>query len=147
METLTENEKAGFSYSFQEKFEAGISLLGPEVKSAKLGRININSAYVAIQKEEAYLLNASIAPYQPNNMPRDYNPNRPKKLLLKRQEIKYLLGKTQEKGLTLVPIKVYTKKGKIKLEFALAKGKKLYDKREDIRRRDDILEIARSFKY
>ncbi|HNY97634.1 MAG TPA: SsrA-binding protein SmpB [Candidatus Pacearchaeota archaeon] len=147
METLTENKKAGFSYSFQEKFEAGISLLGPEVKSAKLGRININSAYVSIQKEEAYLLNASIAPYQPNNMPRDYNPTRPKKLLLKRQEIKYLLGKTQEKGLTLVPIKVYTKKGKIKLEFALAKGKKLYDKREDIRRRDDILEIARSFKY
>ncbi len=147
METLTENKKAGFSYSFQEKFEAGISLLGPEVKSAKLGRININSAYVAIQKEEAYLLNASIAPYQPNNMPRDYNPNRPKKLLLKRQEIKYLLGKTQEKGLTLVPIKVYTKKGKIKLEFALAKGKRLYDKREDIRKRDDNLEIARSFKY
>lgn len=147
METLTENKKAGFSYSFQEKFEAGISLLGPEVKSAKLGRINIKSAYVSIQKEEAYLLNASIAPYQPNNMPRDYNPTRPKKLLLKRQEIKYLLGKTQEKGLTLVPIKVYTKKGKIKLEFALAKGKKLYDKREDIRRRDDILEIARSFKY
>ncbi len=146
MEILSENKKAGFEYEFLEKFEAGLVLTGLEVKSIRLGRMNINSAYVVARGNESHLLNSHVPAFQPNNTPADYEPDRSRKLLLKSSEIKYLLGKTQQKGLTLVPIKVYTKNGKIKLEFALAKGKKLYDKREALRKRDEKREIARSLK-
>lgn len=141
-----ENRKAHFEYQILEKFEAGLVLSGPEVRSIKLGRMNLAGSYVVIQGGEAWLLNASIPPYQPTNLPGGYNAGRSRKLLLKKQEIQYLQGKIQQKGLTLVPLKVYTKKAKIKLEFAICKGKKLHDKRESIKERDWQLERSRSFK-
>lgn len=136
MPILAENKKAYFDYQILETFEAGIALSGQEVKSVRLGRIDLRASYVVIQKGEAWLLNASIAPYQPKNISTDYNPTRSRKLLLHKKEINSLIGKSREKGLTLVPLKVYTKGAQIKLEFALAKGKKQFEKREKIKKRE-----------
>ena len=136
MKTLSENKKARFNYEILEKFEAGIALIGQEVKSIKLGRINLAGSYVVLRSEEVYLIGANVPPYQPKNAPADYNPERSRKLLLKKSEIKYLIGKVKQKGLTLVPLKVYTRKGRIKLEFGIAKGKKKADKREAIRKKE-----------
>lgn len=146
MGTLAENKKAYFSYQILEKFEAGMVLTGQEVKSIKSGRINLAGSYVILRNEEAYLINAHIPPYQPKNVPLEYNPTRTRKLLLKKPEIKYLIGKSQEKGLTLVPLRVYTKRGKVKLEFALGKGRRKADKREVIRKREIEREIKRELK-
>ena len=129
MKVFAENKKAYFNYQILEKFEAGIVLLGHEVKSIKSGRISLAGSYVVFKDEEAYLLNTNIPPYQPKNVPVDYDPNRLRKLLLKKSEIKYLIGKSQQKGLTLVPLKVYTKRGRIKLEFGLGKGRKKVSKK------------------
>ncbi len=136
MRVLTENKKAYFNYQILEKFEAGISLIGQEVKSIKSGRVNLAGSYVVLKEEEVYLIGATIPPYQPKNAPADYNPERPRKLLLKKIEIKSLIGKAKQKGLTLIPLKLYTKNGKIKLEFATAKGKKKVDKREQTKKRE-----------
>ena len=146
MKLVAENKKAYFNYEILEKFEAGIVLLGHEVKSIKSGRINLAGSYVVLRNEEAFLINANIPPYQPKNVPQDYNPGRARKLLLKKLEIKYLIGKTQERHLTLVPLKVYTKKGKIKLEFGVGKGRKKADKRELIKKREIEKEIKRELK-
>jgi len=144
--TLTENKKAYYDYEILEKFEAGISLLGQEVKSIRLGRISLTSSYVILKEGEIFLIGANIPPYQPKNIPSDYNPERNRKLLLKKPEIKYLIGKTKERGLTLIPLKIYTKKGKIKIEFGIARGKKKKDKREVIKKRDVTREIERTLK-
>jgi len=136
MKVLTENKRAYFNYQILDKFEAGISLIGQEVKSIKSGRVNLAGSYVVLKGEEAYLIGAVIPPYQPKNAPSDYNPERSRKLLLNKSEIKSLIGKTKQKGLTLVPLKLYTKNGKIKLEFAVTKGKKKFDKREQIKKRE-----------
>lgn len=144
METLSENRKAYFNYQILEKFEAGISLLGQEVKSLKTRGVNLAGNYVVIKNEEAFWLGAKIPPYQPKNAPQDYEEERSRKLLLKKTEIKYLLGKSKQKGLTLIPLKLYTKNGKIKLEFALAKGRKNFDKREVIRKREVEREIQQT---
>ncbi|MFH1462685.1 MAG: SsrA-binding protein SmpB [bacterium] len=136
MASLAENKKAYFNYEILEKFEAGVVLIGQEVKAIKSGRINLAGSYVVLREEEVYLVGANIPPYQPKNAPSDYNAERSRKLLLRKLEIKHLIGKTQQKGLTLVPLKVYTKKGKIKIEFGLAKGKKKADKRESIKKRE-----------
>jgi SsrA-binding protein len=143
MTTLAENKKAHFSYQILEKFEAGVSLIGQEVKSLKTRGVNLAGTYVVIKQEEAFWLGAKIHPYQPKNAPSDYNPERSRKLLLKKSEIKYLIGKAKQKGLTLIPLKVYTKRGKIKLEFGLAKGRKKFDKRELIKKRETEREIRR----
>ena len=115
MEIIIKNRRAYFDYKIIEKFEAGIVLIGHEVKSVKSGKINLAGSYVVLRDAKALLINANIPPYQPKNVPEDYNPSRSRKLLLKKKEIKYLIGKLKQKGLTLVPLKVYTKKGKIKL--------------------------------
>ena len=141
MKIIAENKKAYFDYEILEKFEAGIVLTGQEVKSIRSGRINLAGSYAVLDKEEVFLLNAQIPPYQPKNAPPDYDPARARKLLLNKSEIKYLVGKAQEKRLTLIPLRVYTKKGKIKLEFGLGKGRKKASKKELLRKRDIEREI------
>jgi len=146
MTTYADNRKAGFDYEILEKFQAGLVLNGQEVKSIKSGRIQLAGSYVVTRGDELFLLGATIPPYQPNNAPRDYNPERSRKLLLNKKEIKYLLGKVNERGLTLVPLRVYTMGAKIKLEFGLGKGKREFDKREKIKKRDTDREIERALK-
>ena len=144
MRVLAENKKAYFNYQILEKFQAGISLTGQEVKSIKSGRMNLAGSYVVLRGEEVYLIGAKIPPYQPKNAPSDYDPERSRKLLLKKSEIKSLIGRAKEKGLTLVPLRVYTIKGKIKIEFALSKGRRKADKRELIKKRETEREIRRA---
>ena len=144
MKILAENRKASFLYSILETFEAGIVLTGQEVKSIKLGRASLKGSYVVMKDEEAYLIGTTIPPYQPKNAPSDYDPERSRKLLLKKSEIKYLIGKTKEKGLTLIPLKMYTQRGIVKLEFGVAKGKRKADKREVIKKRDVEREMRRA---
>ena len=147
MATLVENKKAFFNYTILEKFEAGVSLIGQEVKSLKTRGVNLAGNYIILKNEEAFWVGAHIHPYQPKNAPPDYNPERWRKLLLKKSEIKYLIGKSKQKGLTLVPLKLYTtRSGKIKLEFALVRGKKKFDKREQIKKREIERKIERILK-
>jgi len=152
MESLSENKKAYFNYEILEKFEAGISLTGQEVKSLKTRGTNLAGSYVVIKgsvedgNPEVFWVGTTIAPYQPKNAPSDYNPERSRKLLLKKEEIKYLIGKNREKGLTLIPLRLYTYKGKIKIEFGIVRGKKKTDKRELIKKREADREIDRAIK-
>ena len=148
MPIILENKKALFDYTILEKFEAGIVLRGLEVKSIKTGKMNLRGSFVVIKQPSAeiFLIGANIPPYQPNNTPDDYDPKRSRKLLLKKIKIKILIGKSREKGLTMVPIKVYTIKGKIKIEFAIVKGKKKFDKRDKIKKRETKKEIEREIK-
>jgi len=146
VKVLAENKKAYFNYQILEKFEAGISLIGQEVKSIKTRGVNLAGSYVIVKDEEVFWVGAKISPYQPKNLPPDYNPERSRKLLLKKSEIKYLIGKTKQKGLTLIPLRVYTKRGKIKLEFGIAKGLKKVDKRELIKKREVERELKRELK-
>ena len=134
-ETIAENRKAGFDYHLLETFEAGVAFLGTEVKSIREGGANLRESYCRLEHGEAYLLGAHIAQYSHGGSA-SHDPLRPRKLLLHRNELNKLLGKTSERGLTIVPLKLYFKKGRIKLAIALAKGKKSYDKRETIRRRE-----------
>jgi len=136
MKIFAENKKAYFNYQILEKFEAGISLIGQEVKSIKTRGLSLAGSYVVIRNNEAFWIGANIPPYQPKNAPSDYNSERSRKLLLKKQEIRYLIGKSKEKGLTLLPLKLYPKKGKIKLEFSIARGRKKVDKRDLIKKRE-----------
>ena len=143
MKIYSENRKAGFDYEILEKFEAGIVLFGQEVKSIKTGHINLSGSYVIFTKAEPFLVGVKIPPYQPNNAGADYNQERQKKLLLNKKEIDYLIGKTKTKGFSLIPLKIYDNSGRIKLEFALAKGKKKFDKKEKIKKRDVEREVNR----
>ncbi len=146
MKALAINKRAKYDYDILETFEAGLILKGHEVKSIKTGHISLKGAYIVIKNNEAFLINANIPSFQPKNMPEGYDPDRTKKLLLHKQEIKSLIGKSKEGGLTLVPIKVYTKKSKIKLEFGIGKGRKKIDKREVIKKRETKREIERKLK-
>jgi SsrA-binding protein len=146
MKIIAKNKKGIFDYEILEKYEAGIELLGLEVKSIRNGRISMVGSFVIIKNAQAYLLNTSIPPYQTGNTPKDYKPSRTRKLLLHESEIKRLLGKIKEKGLTLVPIQVYNKRGKIKLEIGLARHRRKVDKREKIKKREIQREIEREFK-
>ena len=146
MKMFAENKKAYFKYKILEKIEAGISLIGQEVKSIKLGRINLTGSYDVVKNEEIYLIGCNIPAYQPKNAPKDYNSERSRKLLLKKSEIKQLIGKTQQKGLTLIPLKVYAKKGIIKIEFGIAKVLKKVDKRERIKKKDVERTIQRALR-
>ena len=130
------NKRAGFDFEILEKFEAGISLLGTEVKSVRKGHMSLRGAFVAIHNREAFLTNATVPPWQVSNAPASYDPVRSRKLLLSASELKYLIGKVTTIGLTIVPIRVYNKGSVIKVEIGLAKGKKQYDKKEKQKERD-----------
>ncbi len=146
MTNLAENKKAYFDYNIMETFEAGLVLEGHEVKSIKSGRSSIQGAYAIIRANEAYILGMHVPPYQEANTPTDYDPDRTRKLLLTRKEIAYLTGKTAEKGLTLIPLKMYTEHGLCKLLLGLGKGKKKTDKRETIKTRESKRHIGRTLK-
>lgn len=141
---LAVNRRATFDYETLESHEAGIQLSGHEVKSTRAGRTGLAGAFVIIRGGEAWLLNATIPPYQTKNTPPGYDPSRARKLLLHARELKALIGKSVEKGLTLVPLSLYTKGPRIKLSFALARRRKKHDQREAIKRRDVEREIQRS---
>jgi len=136
MKVLAENKRAFHNYEILERFTAGISLLGQEVKSIRTRGVGLAGSYVIIRQNEVFWVGAKISPYQPKNAPPDYNPERSRKLLLNKSEIKYLIGKSRQRGLTLLPLKVYTKGSKIKLEIGLARGRRKVDKRERIKRRE-----------
>ena len=146
MSTFIDNRKAHFNYTIEETFEAGIELQGHEVKSIKKGQGNINSAFCIIRGGEAFIIGLHIPPYQPNNTDPTYDPDRTRKLLLSKKEIKKLADKDEVKGLTLVPLSMYSKGRHIKVSIAVAKGKKVFDKRETIKNRDLDREIAREYK-
>ena len=144
--TLIKNKKANFDYEIIEQFVAGIALLGFEVKSLKGGHGSLDGAYVVVRGGEVFITGMHIPPYQPNNTPKDYDPYRTRKLLLTKKEIDELLGKEKDKGLTIVPINVHNVGRKVKLTIAIARGKKKYDKRESIKKRDTEREIGRKLK-
>ncbi|MEA3344278.1 MAG: SsrA-binding protein SmpB, partial [Patescibacteria group bacterium] len=143
---LSENKRAYFDYEILEKFEAGMVLSGQEVKSIKSGKISIKSSYVVFNKEEPFLIGSKVPPYQPRNAPSDYDPEKSRKLLLKKSEIRHLIGKTNEKGIALIPLKIYVKNAMVKLEFGIAKGRKKFSKKEMIKKRDNQREIQRELK-
>ena len=143
---LTTNRRARFEYEILETREAGIELKGTEVKSIRLGQINLSDGFCRISEDmQAMLQNVHIAPYDFGNR-HNHDPLRPRRLLLHREEIYRLYGKIREQGLTLIPLKLYLKKGRVKLELGLVKGKKLHDKRETIKRRDAQREVERSLR-
>ena len=146
MATYIDNRKAHFNYSVEETFEAGIELSGFEVKSIKNGHGTINSAFCIVRGGEAYIMNMHIPPYQPNNTEAGYDPDRTRKLLLSKKEIKKLADKDDMKGLTLIPLSLYSKGRYIKVSIAVARGKKVYDKRETIKKRESDREISREYK-
>ena len=134
LKILSDNRHAAYQYHLLERFEAGLVLTGTEVKSARDGKVQLKDCYAEVLGDEAWLVNAHISPYSHGNR-MNHDPLRRRKLLLHRQEIDKLLGKTREKGLTLIATKVYLKNGRIKCELALGRGKKLHDKREADRKR------------
>ncbi|HNW71518.1 MAG TPA: SsrA-binding protein SmpB [Candidatus Paceibacterota bacterium] len=146
MAFYSENRKARFNYEFLDKYEAGIELLGIEVKSIRAGQISLEGSFVIVRGGEVFLINANIPPYQPNNTPKEYDPLRNRKLLLTKDEIKKLSESDKNKNLTIIPISVYNKDRKIKVEIVLAKGKKKFDKRENIKKRDIDRELRREYK-
>jgi SsrA-binding protein len=131
---ITVNRQAFHNYDIIEKFEAGIALTGTEIKSAREGKVNLKDSYGLVKAGEVWLLNCHISPYSHGNYS-NHDPLRTRKLLLKRSEINRLIGRTTERGLTLVPLRMYLKEGRLKCELALAKGRKIYDKREVARQK------------
>ncbi|MCE9549287.1 SsrA-binding protein SmpB [Candidatus Nomurabacteria bacterium] len=146
MSNYAENRKARFDYEIIEKYVAGIELLGNEVKSVRGGRMSLEGAFIIVRGGEVYLINANIPPYQIKNAGDDYDPLRNRKLLLTKKEIQELADNDRNKSLTIVPISVYNKNRKIKLDIALVKGKKKHDKRENIKKRETDREIRREYK-
>lgn len=144
--SLIRNKKAQFDYEILQKYEAGIELFGFEVKSLKKGQGSLEGAHITIRGGEAYLINMQIPPYQPKNTPKDYEPTRNRRLLLTKNEIESLGKNENQKGLTVVPISVYNKGSKVKVEIAIVRGKKQHDKRESIKKRDTEREIRRDLK-
>jgi len=146
MSTYVRNKKATFNFELMETFEAGLVLAGYEVKSIKNGKASLEGAHVIIRGDEAFLVGSSIAPYQPANMPKEYDPERARKLLLSKKELARLEVESEQVGLTIVPIRLYNAGRKLKLEIALARGKKKADKRETIKKRDTKRDIDRILK-
>ena len=142
---IANNKKAYHDYFILDNYETGISLAGTEVKSLRMGKCSIKEAFVRIENGEVYIYGMHISPYEKGNI-FNKDPLRPRKLLLHRAEINKLLGKTKEKGIAIVPLKVYFKGSLVKVEIGLAKGKKLYDKRQDIAKKDQQREASRDFK-
>ena len=142
---IANNKKAYHDYFIEETYEAGIALHGTEVKSLRMGKCSIKESFVRIENEEAYIYGMHISPYEKGNI-FNRDPLRVKKLLLHKSEIRKMKGKIAEKGYTLVPLKVYFNRSLVKVEIGLAKGKKLYDKRQDIAKKDQRREAERDFK-
>ncbi len=140
MPQLAQNRKANFDYEILDKYEAGLVLYGHEVKAVKAGQVSLKGSFISVRtkdgKTELYLVGCQISPYKQAGPMPDYNQTRERKLLLNRREISHLLGKRQTEGLTLIPLKIYTNHSFLKLEFAIARGKKQYDKRESIKKRE-----------
>ena len=143
---ISDNRKAHFLYEILETYEAGIELVGTEVKSIRAGRVNLADGYAFIKDGEAWLTNVHISPYQGSSQYFNHEPKRTRKLLLHRKEINQLIGKIEQKGLTLVPLKLYFKGSRVKVGIGLGKGKKLHDKRETVKRRQDQREMSRAMK-
>jgi SsrA-binding protein len=143
--TVAVNRRARHEYAVEETLEAGIALTGTEIKSIRAGRVNLAEAYARIERGEAWLIGAHIAPYEQGNR-NNHEPTRTRKLLLHRDQISELVGRTQAKGFTLVPLKLYIRNGMAKLEIGIAKGKKAHDKRRTIAERDARRELERSTK-
>lgn len=143
IKTFCLNRKARYDYHIEETYETGIALLGSEVKSIRQGRANLRDSYAAVERDELFLRNCHISPYAQASR---FNPDplRPRKLLMRREEIQRLVRKVEEKGLTLIPLSLYLKGRHVKVELALARGKKQYDRREDIKRREAEREVARA---
>lgn len=145
IKVVAQNKKARHDYHIEETYEAGMVLTGTEIKSIRSGRANLKDSFARIQQGEVFLHNMHVSPYDQGNR-YNHDPLRTRKLLLSRREINKLIGLTKEKGLSLVPLKMYLKGGFAKLELALAKGKKQYDKREDLKRKDAQRDIERAFR-
>jgi SsrA-binding protein len=143
---LAENRQARFNYEIIETHEAGIELLGTEVKAVKGGQANLRDAYGIVRKGQIMLLNMYIPPHRTTSVYFNHEPTRTRRLLLHKDEIRKLIAEVQQKGLTLVPLKVYQKEGWIKVDIAVVRNKKLHDKREDMKKRDDKREIERVMK-
>ena len=146
MSTLVENKRTLFDYEILERYQAGIALLGFEVKAIRQKKVALQGSFVIIRGNEAFWINAPIAPYQVKNTPPGYEETRPRKLLLKAREIAELTGKTAQKGLTLIPISLYTDRRQIKLEFGLARSNKKFEKREGIKKKEFTREKQRFMK-
>jgi SsrA-binding protein len=145
VKVVATNRKAGHEFFLLERFEAGISLQGSEIKSIRAGQVSLAEAYVRVDGHEAWLEDAHIAPYEQAGQ-FNHEPRRPRRLLLHRREIRQLWDEVRQKGMTIVPTRIYLKSGRAKLEIAVAKGKKLYDKRQAIAKRDAEREFARDFR-
>ena len=145
VKVIATNRKARHDYHIEESFEAGLVLTGTEVKSIRAARVNLKESYARVENGELFIYNMHVSPYEPGNR-FNHDPLRLRKLLMHKVEISRLAGKVQEKGLALIPLKIYLKKGRVKLELGLARGKKLYDKRRDIAERDSKREMERTFR-
>lgn len=145
IKTITKNRKARHDFFIEETYEAGIVLAGTEVKSIRLGRVNLKDSYADVQNGEVFVHNMHISPYEQGNI-FNREPTRSRKLLLHKREINKLIGYTQQKGLTLIPLEIYLKRGLVKVQLAVARGKKQYDKREDIAKRDAKRAVERAFR-
>jgi SsrA-binding protein len=143
---ICKNKKARFNFHIEDTFETGISLLGSEVKSLRGGKVDLSDAHGKIKGGEIFLVSANIAPYEQANR-QNHEPIRDRKLLLHKREIKKLVGKVTERGFSLIPLKLYFRNGKVKVELALAKGKRAFDKREAIKKKDQRREMERLVKY
>jgi len=143
---ICKNRKARFNFEIEDSFEAGIALVGSEVKSLRSGRANLSDSYAKFRQGELFLVDAHISPYDQANR-ENHDPLRDRKLLIHKREMKKLLGKVTERGFSLIPLKLYFKHGKVKVELALAKGKRSYDKREAIKKKEQRRELERLVKY
>ncbi|QQG44943.1 MAG: SsrA-binding protein SmpB [Candidatus Sungiibacteriota bacterium] len=146
MGDIAVNRRAYFDYEVLDTYEAGIELRGFEVKAIKTGHINLSGSFAVIKNNEAWLINATIPPHQPKNAPPDYDPIRTRRLLLHKSETKELIGASAQKGLTIVPLKVYTKRNRVKILIGLARHKRKTDKREIIKKRDTEREVKRALR-
>ncbi|MEM6253301.1 MAG: SsrA-binding protein SmpB [Cyanobacteria bacterium P01_D01_bin.156] len=143
---MADNRQARFTYEILESYEAGIELRGTEVKSVRAGKVNLRDGYAQVKEGEVWLLNVHISPHNMTNQAYNHAPRRPRRLLLHKAEIRKLIGKVEEKGLTLVPLKLYLKKGRVKVNIAIGRGKKLHDKRESLKQKQEKRDIARMMK-
>ncbi|HOD37067.1 MAG TPA: SsrA-binding protein SmpB [Syntrophales bacterium] len=145
LKIISQNKQARLHYEIGETYEAGIALVGTEVKALREGKCNLTDSYAVIQDGEAFLHDMHISPYSHGNI-MNHDPLKVRKLLLHRRELKRLYGKTRERGLTLIPLRIYFKSGKIKVELGVGRGKKLHDKRQELKRRTDKREMERAFR-
>ncbi|PSN20392.1 SsrA-binding protein [filamentous cyanobacterium CCP5] len=143
---ISDNRQARYQYEILETYEAGIALRGSEVKSIRAGKVNLRDGFAQVRDSEVWLHNVHISPHSGTNQAYNHEAKRSRKLLLHRDEIRKLIGKTEQKGLTLVPLKMYLKRGYVKVNLALVRGKKLHDKRESLKRKQEKREIERALK-